>query len=76
MNEEEKKLFSALKPFVHDAQKYNALIAYIDYRVSVEQRVLEDVEEPSRIYKSQGKIKALKELKRLREYVLASDKGV
>jgi hypothetical protein len=67
-------IFSALKPLVHDAQKYNALIAYIDFEIASRQKILEDLVDPSQVYRCQGEIKALRKIKNLREYVLSSEK--
>lgn len=70
-DEEVKGILSALKPVVHDAQKYNALMAYFDYRIKREHRSLEDLTDPIQIHRSQGKVHALRILKQLREEVLS-----
>lgn len=72
-DEEVKHVLSALKPLVHDAQKYNALMAYLDYRVKREHKSLEDLTDPIQIHRSQGKVHALRVLKRLREEVMSLD---
>lgn len=65
---------SPLKPLVHDAQKYDALMAYIDNKIERELKVLEDLIEPAQIYKSQGKIKAFRAMKNIRKEVMEGDK--
>lgn len=65
---------SPLKPLVHDAQKYNALIQYLQNRIAVESKRLEDLIEPQQIYVAQGRIKAFRTLLSLRDEVLSEDK--
>jgi hypothetical protein len=69
------RLFSALKPLVHDAQKYDALVAYIDFEIAMEQKTLESLTDLPEVYRSQGKIKSLRKLRKLRDYILSSEKG-
>jgi len=64
---------SPLKPLVYDAQKYNALMDYLNGRIEKEMRVLEDLTDPVHIYKSQGKIKAYRMLQNLRNEVIAAE---
>lgn len=65
---------SPLKPLVHDAQKYNALIQYLQNRIALESKRLEDLIEPQQIYVAQGRIKAFRTLLSLRDEVLSEDK--
>ena len=64
---------SALKPFVHDAQKYNAFMDYLDMRIERETKVMEDLVNPHDFYRAQGKVKSLRMLKNLREEVINSE---
>lgn len=64
---------SPLKPLVYDAQKYNALMDYVQTRITLESKRLEDLVEPQQIYLSQGRIKAYRSLLSLREEVINSE---
>ena len=70
---DELNILSALKPLVHDAQKYNALCDYLQLRIEREHKSLETLLDPIQIHRSQGKIQALKLLSNLRQEVLAGD---
>jgi hypothetical protein len=69
----EKNILSALKPLCYDAQKYNAFVDYLQMRIGVEQKRLEDLTDPIQIHRSQGKIHALRALIKLRDEVLAKE---
>lgn len=61
---------SPLKPLVYDAQKYNALMGYLDERISKELKRLEVTTDPIQIYQIQGRIQGLRLLFSLRDEVL------
>ncbi len=65
--------FSPLKGLVYDVQKHNALMDYLDVLITMESSRLEGIIEPHLIYRSQGKISALRDLKNLRKNVIASE---
>jgi hypothetical protein len=64
--------FSPLKGLVYDVQKHNALMDYLDVLINMESSRLEGIVEPHLIYRSQGKISALREMKNLRKNVIAA----
>jgi hypothetical protein len=65
--------FSPLKGLVYDVQKHNALMDYLDVLINMESSRLEGIVEPHLIYRSQGKISALREMKNLRKNVIAAE---
>ena len=60
---------SSLKPFVNDNRLWNAFLEELEIEISREQRTLEQLSEPNDIYRSQGKIMALRKLMKLRDKV-------
>jgi len=65
--------FSPLKGLVYDVQKHNALMDYLDVLINMESSRLEGIVESHLIYRSQGKISALREMKNLRKNVIAAE---
>ena len=70
MQKEQLNILSALKPLCYDAQKYDALVGYLQMRIGMEQKRLEDLTDPIQIHRSQGKIHALRALTKLRDEVI------
>lgn len=73
MQKELKNILSALKPLCHDAQKYNAFMEYLEHKIQLEQKRLENLSDPIQIHRSQGKIQSFRALMMLREEVLAGE---
>lgn len=71
---DEKNYLSALKPLVHDKQKYDALTDYVDFLIEKQRKQLERLTDPIEIYKAQGHILALRGVQRLRNTVTEMDK--
>lgn len=61
---------SPLKPLVYDAQKYNALMGYLEDRIARELKRLETTTDPIQIYQIQGRISAYRLLFNLRQEVI------
>jgi hypothetical protein len=58
-----------LKPLVNDKPLWQSFLEELDERIAFCHKTLEQVDEPSQMYRLQGEIAALKKLKFLREKV-------
>jgi len=59
----------SLKRIVNDPSLYKALMSELDYRIEIAQAKLEQAPDTVTIYRTQGAIRALRELKQIREKV-------
>lgn len=66
-----KKNLSSLKSLVNTTTNWEAFNEYIESCITNHQRKLEQVVDPVEIYKAQGAIQALRQLKYLRDEVNA-----
>jgi len=59
----------SLKRIVNDKEVWDAFIQELEDRISANHRSMENLSDTSEIYRHQGAIKALRQLKYLRDYV-------
>lgn len=59
----------SLKSFVNDKTTWDEFIQELDERISGNHRSMENLSDTAEIYRHQGAIKALRQLKYLRDYV-------
>jgi len=59
----------SLKSFVNDKTTWEAFLVEIEERISTQHRSMENVTDTAELYRHQGAIKALRQLKYLRDYV-------
>tara|TARA_R110002153_G_scaffold190129_1_gene342871 strand:+ start:167 stop:361 length:195 start_codon:yes stop_codon:yes gene_type:complete len=59
----------SLKSFVNDKTTWEAFLVEIEERISGNHRSMEGLSDTAEIYRHQGAIKALRQLKYLRDYV-------
>ena len=59
----------SLKNFVNDKPQWDAFLEELEDRISANHRSMENLSDTAEIYRHQGAIKALRQLKYLRDYV-------
>jgi len=59
----------SLKRIVNDKEVWDAFIEELEDRISANHRSMENLSDTAEIYRHQGAIKALRQLKYLRDYV-------
>jgi len=59
----------SLKRIVNDKEVWDAFIQELEDRISANHRSMENLSDTAEIYRHQGAIKALRQLKYLRDYV-------
>ena len=59
----------SLKRIVNDKEVWDAFIEELEERISSTHRSMENLSDTAEIYRHQGAIKALRQLKYLRDYV-------
>ena len=59
----------SLKNFVNDKPQWDAFLEELENRSSANHRSMENLSDTAEIYRHQGAIKALRQLKYLRDYV-------
>ena len=59
----------SLKKLVNDKQIWDAFLVELEDRISGNHRSMENLSDTAEIYRHQGAIKALRQLKYLRDYV-------
>ena len=59
----------SLKNFVNDKPQWDAFLEELENRISANHRSMENLSDTAEIYRHQGAIKALRQLKYLRDYV-------
>ena len=69
----DRKILNSLKTLVNNNRQWAAFNNYVDELVAQHHRTIEQQNDPTDIYRTQGAITALKRLKMLREEVNADD---
>lgn len=64
-----------LLPLVNNQQMLNALEVYIDYRLNLARRDLEQMKDPISLYGLQGQVLELKKFYTLKDEVISKAKG-
>ena len=59
----------SLKRIVNEKEVWDAFLAELEDRISANHRSMENLSDTAEIYRHQGAIKALRQLKYLRDYV-------
>ena len=59
----------SLKRIVNDKEVWDAFLEELEDRISANHRSMENLSDTAEIYRHQGAIKALRQLKYLRDYV-------
>ena len=59
----------SLKRIVNEKEVWDAFLEELDDRISANHRSMENLSDTAEIYRHQGAIKALRQLKYLRDYV-------
>jgi hypothetical protein len=59
----------SLKRIVNDKEVWDAFLVELEDRISANHRSMENLSDTAEIYRHQGAIKALRQLKYLRDYV-------
>jgi hypothetical protein len=59
----------SLKRIVNDKEVWDAFLEELEDRISANHRSIENLSDTAEIYRHQGAIKALRQLKYLRDYV-------
>ena len=69
----DRKVLSSLKTLVNNNRQWQSFNNYLDEVIEQHHRTLEQQEDPTLIYRTQGSINALRRLKLLSEEVNADD---
>jgi hypothetical protein len=59
----------SLKRIVNDKEVWDAFLVELEDRISANHRSMENLSDTAEVYRHQGAIKALRQLKYLRDYV-------
>lgn len=68
-----KSFLPKLKTMINTAHTWNAFVEKLDYDIAAQQRKLEQATEMSDVYKAQGAIAALRQLKYLKDEINAAE---
>ena len=68
-----KPFLPKLKPLINTAHSWNAFVEKLDYDIAAQQRKLEQATEMSDVFKAQGAIAALRQLKYLKDEINAAE---